>query len=147
MRARFDQLVQKYFTVLDLAPELGVRIDSVEMREGKLHIAGQAPSEEMKNRMWDQITTVDPTYPDLFCEIAVNPLATSGVVSPALIDPHAESRRETIRYTVQRGDTMESISHLFYGTGREIKRILEANRGQIDDPAQLEPGTILDIPA
>jgi nucleoid-associated protein YgaU len=146
MRSRFDDLVQKYFTVLDLAPELGVRIDTVEMREGKLHITGEAPSEEMKNRVWDQIITVDPTYPDLFCEITVNPRAARGVVSPALIDPYAESRHETIRYTVQPGDTMESISQLFYGTGLETRRILEANRDQIKDPARLEPGTILEIP-
>ena len=136
MQSRFDELVQKYFTVLDLAPELGVRIATVELRHGKLRIAGEAPSEEMKNRIWDRITAVDPTYPDLICQIAVN---------PSLPGARAPARRRPVTYTVQPGDTLESISRLFYGTGAASKKIRAANP-EVTDPDRLEPGAILEIP-
>lgn len=74
MRPRIDELRQKYLTVFEVAPQLGIRVFTVEMHRAKLRITGEAPSEEMKTRLWDQITTVDPTYPDLICEISVNPM-------------------------------------------------------------------------
>jgi len=140
-----EELVQKYQTVFELARALGVELTSSGIRDGKLWITGKAPSEEMKNRVWDQIITVDPTYPDLRCEISVNAAAVPRI-GTTTTDPQAASVRETIAYTVQAGDTLESISHRFYGIARERDRILQANRDQIDDPERLEPGTILKIP-
>jgi len=147
MRSRINELRQKYLTVLDLAPELDVRIDAVEMSGNKLRIVAEAPSQEMKNRMWDQITTVDPTFSDLLCEISVSAAVIDDLVSRARIDEEAAAAHERITYTVQPGDTLESISHLFYGDSRKAKKILEANPDQVGDPWRLEPGTVLEIPA
>jgi hypothetical protein len=77
VRPRIDELRQKYLTVFEVAPKLGIRVLAAEMHHAKLRIIGVAPSEEMKKRLWDQITTVDPTYPDLICEISVNPTLPS----------------------------------------------------------------------
>jgi hypothetical protein len=67
------ELMEKYRTVLDLIPRLGAHVSTLEIQDGKLLVRGEAPSLEMKHRIWDQIMTVDPLYPDLICEIRVNP--------------------------------------------------------------------------
>ena len=54
-------------------PQLGAHVSTLEIQDGKLLVRGEAPSLEMKHRIWDQIMTVDPLYPDLICEIRVNP--------------------------------------------------------------------------
>lgn len=136
---------EKYRTVFELMAELGVRVEHTGLRDGKLWIRGEAPSLEMKNRVWDQIMTVDPTYADLLCELRVSRRAES--ISPVEIDAVATHEEERKTYVVQAGDTLRSISHLFYGTAAEWQRIVEANRDQVEDPERLEPGIVLEIPA
>lgn len=48
-----------------------VRLENVNMQE-KLFIRGQAPSQDAKNKVWDQIKSVDPSYSDLIADITVN---------------------------------------------------------------------------
>ena len=48
--------------------------------------------------------------------------------------------------TVKEGDTLASISRKFYKTSRRWKKILDANRKSIDNPAKLEVGQTLVIP-
>ncbi|MCC6177465.1 MAG: LysM peptidoglycan-binding domain-containing protein [Chloroflexi bacterium] len=45
-------------------------------------------------------------------------------------EPSRESSRRTIRYTVQPGDTLWTISERFYGTGFEYGRLVHANSGR-----------------
>jgi nucleoid-associated protein YgaU len=63
--------------------------------------------------------------------------------------PPDEKTRKTgkIRhYTVQRGDTLASISRRFYKSSARWQRILDANADLISKPADLKPGQTLVIP-
>ena len=49
-------------------------------------------------------------------------------------------------YTVRPADTLSNISHRFYGSSNQWRKILNANRQRINDPDRIEPGTTLTIP-
>ena len=49
-------------------------------------------------------------------------------------------------YTVRSGDTLVSISRKFYKTSARWKKILDANRKNIDNPERLKVGQTLVIP-
>lgn len=49
-------------------------------------------------------------------------------------------------YTVQRGDTLASISRKFYKSSARWQRILDANSGLLNKPSDLKPGQTLVIP-
>ncbi|CAN5548037.1 hypothetical protein BH18VER2_BH18VER2_06650 [soil metagenome] len=49
-------------------------------------------------------------------------------------------------YSVQRGDTLASISRKFYKSSARWQRILDANSDQLTKPGDLKPGQILVIP-
>ena len=49
-------------------------------------------------------------------------------------------------YVVREGDTLASISRKFYKSSGRWKKIREANKNVIDDPAKLKPGMTLTIP-
>jgi|SRR5205085_1771035 len=49
-------------------------------------------------------------------------------------------------YVVREGDTLASISRKFYKSSGRWKKIRDANRSVIQDPAKLKPGTALTIP-
>ncbi len=49
-------------------------------------------------------------------------------------------------YTVREGDTLASISRRFYKSSSHWKKIRDANRGSLDNPAKLKPGQTLTIP-
>ena len=70
--ARFNELKQKYQSVLHSMEQQHVQLQNVNMKDVKLFIRGLAPSEEAKNKLWDQIKLVDPSYGDLIAEINVD---------------------------------------------------------------------------
>jgi LysM repeat protein len=49
-------------------------------------------------------------------------------------------------YVVREGDTLASISRKFYRSSGRWKKIRDANRSVIQDPAKLKPGTTITIP-
>jgi tetratricopeptide (TPR) repeat protein len=49
-------------------------------------------------------------------------------------------------YVVREGDTLASISRKFYKSTGRWKKIQNANKGLLDDPAKLKPGMTLTIP-
>jgi tetratricopeptide (TPR) repeat protein len=49
-------------------------------------------------------------------------------------------------YVVREGDTLASISRKFYKSSARWKKIRDANRSVIPEPAKLKPGTTLTIP-
>jgi 5'-nucleotidase len=49
-------------------------------------------------------------------------------------------------HVVQKGDTLSSISAKYYGSARQWRKILAANRDNLPDPNRLIPGTKLIIP-
>src|SRR3954451_18221841 len=49
-------------------------------------------------------------------------------------------------YVVREGDTLASISRKFYKSSGRWKKIRDANKSVLDDPAKLKPGMTLTIP-
>jgi 5'-nucleotidase/UDP-sugar diphosphatase len=49
-------------------------------------------------------------------------------------------------HVVQKGDTLSSISAKYYGSARQWRKIVLANRDSLPDPNRLVPGTKLIIP-
>jgi len=128
-------LRHKYDPVVRLMHQSGVQVQTVDLHDGKLRLRGQAPSEEVKNRIWNQIKAVDPTYPDLDAQITVVEAAGAGPAAAA-----------GGTYTVQKGDTLSKISKQYYGDPNKYNRIFEANRDQLEDPDRIFPGQVLKIP-
>lgn len=94
-----------------------------------------------KNRVWDQIKLVDPSYSDLIADISVSE-APRTQSAGASVSGGQSSRT----YTVQAGDTLSKISKEFYGKAHEYMKIFEANRDKLTDPNEIQPGQQLIIP-
>ena len=147
---RFEQLKQKYQSVQNVMAQHQVRLQNLNMQGDKLFMRAEAPSEEAKNRVWDQIKEIDPTYSDLICDITVNQSAQSQAQAQA---PRTQTAGASVSggqssrtYTVQSGDTLSKISKQFYGSANEYMKIFEANRDKLDDPNKIQPGQQLVIP-
>jgi len=124
--ADLDQLRQKYQPVLDVIQKEGARVEALELDGEQLHLQVVADSEASKNRIWDAIKAVDPTFADLKHDIQV--------------DQNAEKT-----YTVQAGDNLSKISKHFYGDANKYTMIAKANG--LDDPDKIRAGMELKIPA
>src|SRR5436309_10381908 len=61
---RFAALKLKYESVLRALEEHQVRLHNLHVENGKLFIRGIAPSDDAKNKVWDQIKRVNPNYDD-----------------------------------------------------------------------------------
>lgn len=142
VKQRFEQLKQKYQTVLATADAQHIQFQNLHVQDNKLFIRGKAPSEEAKNKFWDQIKLVNPSADDITADITVSAQATA---SPAAATSGSAGTSQT--YTVKSGDTLSKISKQFYGTAHEYMRIFYANRDQINDPNMIKIGQKLTIPA
>jgi nucleoid-associated protein YgaU len=124
--------------------QLGVRLQNINMEGNKLFIRGEAPSDQVKNKIWDQIKLVDATYSDLIADISVaqqQQQAPTMAAGASVSGGHGQRR-----YTVQSGDTLSKISKQFYGEPGQYMRIFEANRNVLQDPNKIQPGQELVIP-
>src|SRR5579872_5344211 len=128
---RFESLKQKYSAVLNTIQQQGIRLEHLHEENGKLMIAGIAPSNEAKNKVWDKIKQIDSAYPDI-------------TVDSSGDSPAASEAEQT--YTVEAGDTLSKISKQFYGEASLYMNIFEANRDKLSDPNKIEPGMELRIP-
>jgi len=141
---RFDQLKQKYQSVQNAMAQYQVRLQNLNMQGDKLLMRAEAPSQEAKNKIWDQIKMVDPSYSDLIADITVSETAQPARTQTAGASVTGGSSSRT--YTVQSGDTLSKISKQFYGSANLYMKIFEANRNQLDDPNQIKVGQQLLIP-
>jgi LysM repeat protein len=139
---RLEQLKQKYQSVLSAIQQYQVRLQNLHVQDDKLFIRGEAPSADAKNKVWDQIKLVDPSYSDLTADITVNESAAPARTMGAGVGGGENARR----YTVKSGDSLSKISQQFYGSAGEYMKIFEANRDQLKDPNQIKPGQELVIP-
>jgi nucleoid-associated protein YgaU len=131
---RFEELKLKYQSVLNLIKQKGVRLAHLHVENDKLFVKGAAPSQEVKNAIWDQIKLVDATYSDLTCDLSVD---------ESLAPPVAEPRT----YTVKAGDSLWKIAQQFYGNGAQYPRIIAANPNKLkDDKTVIHPGDVLVVP-
>jgi nucleoid-associated protein YgaU len=141
MAIELEQMKQKYAAVLTVAQQEQVRMTHVHIQDNKLFIQGVAPSEQAKNKVWDQIKQVNPNWAqELTADITVDASAT-----PAGQSTTAGSAERS--YTVQAGDSLSKISKQFYGDAKDYMKIFEANRDKLSDPNKINPGQTLKIPA
>ncbi len=140
---RFEQLKQKYQSVQNAMAQNQVRLENLNMQGDKLYMRGEAPSQEAKNKVWDQIKMIDPTYSDLTADITVNETAAPKTQTAGASVGGGQSIRT---YTVQAGDSLSKISKQFYGNANQFMKIFEANRSQLNNPNEIQPGQQLIIP-
>ncbi len=69
---RFDELRQKYQSVLTTADQQHIQFHHLHVQDNKLYIKGTAPSEEAKNKFWDQVKLVNPNADDITADIDVD---------------------------------------------------------------------------
>ena len=90
----FQQLKMKYQSVLNFMNAQNVQLQNLNLQDNKLFIRATAPSQEVKNKVWDQIKLVDPNYSDLIADIQ----------APAVAAAAAGGASRTARtYTVRPG--------------------------------------------
>ncbi len=140
---RLEQLKLKYQAVLNTIQQTGVRLENLHVQDNKLFIRGEAPSQEVKNRVWDQIKLVDPSYNDLTADITVAAGAGPATQTAGAGVGGGQAQRT---YTVQSGDTLSKIARQFYGNPNDYMKIFNANRDQLQDPNKIQPGQQLVIP-
>ena len=121
----------KYQSLIDLANQSGVTDLQVNEDNDVLHVTGTAPSEEAKQKLWDEYGRLDPDMRsgDLVLNVEVGGGGGGG---------GEES------YTVKGGDTLTAIGQRHGVAWREI---YEANKDVIgDNPDRIRPGQTLRIP-
>lgn len=120
-------LKEKYQSLINLVNQGGVSELSVQEKDNVLYVSGTAPSEKVKQQIWDEYNRIDPDMRagDLVLNIEV---AGGGEVY----------------YTVQKGDSLSKIAQSYAGV--TWQEIFEANRDQIKDPNLIRPGQKLRIP-
>ncbi|MGA8035336.1 MAG: LysM peptidoglycan-binding domain-containing protein [Candidatus Acidiferrales bacterium] len=139
--AKLDQLKAKYQSVMNLMQQKGVRLDNVNMAGDKLYVKGEAPSDAIKNDIWNQVKLVDPSFSDLTLDIsAPAAAAAAAAAAPGGMSGGGKS------YTVQAGDSLSKIAQHYYGSASQYMKIFNANKNVLSDPDKIKPGMNLVIP-
>ena len=136
---RFNELKQKYQTVLTTADNEHIQFQNLHVQDNKLFIRAIAPSEEAKNKFWDQIKLVNPNADDITADISVDASRAIGAAAGG-----GQGGGQT--YEVKSGDNLSKISKQFYGDSDEYMRIFYANRETLKDPDKIQVGQKLVIP-
>ena len=126
----------KYQSLIDLANQSGVTNLQVNEEGDVLHVKGYAPSEEAKQKVWDEYNRIDPDMRsgDLVLNLEVGDAGWG----------EGGGCGEEQTYTVESGDTLSKIGQHHGVAWREI---YEANKDVIgDDPDKIFPGQQLRIP-
>ena len=137
---RFNELKQKYQTVLTTADNERIQFQNLHVQDNKLFIRGIAPSEEAKNKFWDQIKLVNPNADDITADITVDSSRAMGAAAGGGQGGGGQT------YEVKSGDNLSKISKQFYGDANEYMRIFYANRDKLKDPDKIQVGQQLVIP-
>jgi hypothetical protein len=137
---RFNELKQKYQTVLTTADNERIQFQNLHVQDNKLFIRGIAPSDEAKNKFWDQIKLVNPNQDDITADISVDSSRAMGAAAGGGQGGGGQT------YEVKSGDNLSKISKQFYGDSDEYMRIFYANRDQLKDPDMIKVGQKLVIP-
>jgi nucleoid-associated protein YgaU len=142
---QLEQLKQKYQSALNAIQQQNARLQNVHIENGKLLIRAEAPSAEAKNRIWDQIKSVDSSYSDLTADITVNESLAPAQGAPRTMGAGVGSSGHRT-YTVKAGDSLSKIAKEHYGNAGDYMKIFEANRDKLSDPNKIQPGQELVIP-
>ena len=136
---RFEALKQKYQTALNVADQQQLQFHNLHLEGDRLYVRATAPSEEARDKFWEQIRLVNPSEDDIHTDILVD----QSRVQAAAVGGGTSSGQS---YTVEPGDTLSKISQQFYGNADEYMRIFYANRDQLRDPDKIQVGQQLIIP-
>ena len=136
---RYNELIQKYQSALNLADKEQIQFHNLQVKDNKLYIKGIAPSLEARNKLGDQLRLINPSEDDVIAEVEIQENRTQaasvgGGSSPA------------VTYEVKSGDTLSKISKEYYGSPDEYMRIFYANRDTLRDPDRIQVGQQLVIP-
>jgi nucleoid-associated protein YgaU len=138
---RFNELKGKYQSVLNIIEREQVRLVNLHVQDNKLFIKGTAPSQQAKDKVWDQIKLVDAGYDkDLTADVDFD---ASRAVGAAAGGGQGQGGQT---YTVKPGDNLSKISKEFYGDANEYMRIYYANLDKLRDPDRIQVGQQLTIP-
>jgi len=121
-------LQEKYRELVTTAQSAGVSNLQVREQGNVLYIDGVAPSEEIKQRLWDIYGKIDPDYRS--ADLVMNVKVVQGAGG-------------TKEYVVVSGDNLSKIGKKF---NVKWKDIYEANKDKIKNPDHIEPGWKLKIP-
>jgi nucleoid-associated protein YgaU len=142
MADKFETLKAKYQSVLNfIEQQHNTQLQNVNMEGDKLLIRAAAPSADVKNKIWDQIKLVDPSFSVLIADISAPEAAAAAAAGggdAAVAGPRT--------YTVQAGDNLSKISKHFYGDPNQYMKIVNANKETLPDPDKIKPGMQLNIP-
>jgi nucleoid-associated protein YgaU len=127
LRAKYQQLI-------DTATRSGVTNLQVREQNNVLYIDGNAPSEAVKQQLWDLYGRIDPDYRAGDLVLNINAIGTSA----------QEAKAAFQEYVVVKGDSLSKIGQKY---GVSWQEIFEANKDQIKDPDLIQPGWKLKIPA
>lgn len=119
-----QDLKNKYQPVADFMSRNGFQVQHFHVENGKAVLTATAPTEHLKNQVWDEIKKIDSNFSDLQHNISVG----SGTM-----------------YVVKSGDNLSKISKLYYGNPNEYQKIAQANN--ISNPDKIQVGQQLKIPA
>jgi len=139
---RLEELKAKYHAALETIQRRGVRLTHMHVQNNKLFLQGSAPSEEIKNEVWNEIKAADNSYSDLTCDLNVD----SSLPQPQAQPQAAGTSGGGKTYTVKPGDTLSKIAKEFYGNASEYNKIFEANRDKLENPDKIQVGQELVIP-
>jgi LysM repeat protein len=140
---RLEELKNKYQAALQTIQQKGVILTHLHLQDNKLFIQGSAPSEAIKDEVWNRIKAADAQYSDLTCDLKVD----SSLPQPqaaAAAGSGGGGAGQT--YTVKPGDTLSKIAKQFYGNANDYNKIFEANKDQLSSPDRINAGQELKIP-
>ena len=120
-------LRDKYQSLIAMAESNGVADLNIQEQDNVLHIHGTAPSEAVKQQLWDEYNRLDPD------------MRSGDVVMNLEVAAGSE-----VFYTVVAGDSLSKIATKYPGV--TWQKIFEANRDQIKNPDLIHPGQKLRIP-
>lgn len=106
---------------------------SADERDGKLYFKGMVNNQDEVNTIWDAIKTVPDWRNDIVAEVTIDPAAATAAAAAT--------------YTVKSGDTLSKIAKEHLGDANAYMKIFEANKDQLSDPDNINPGQVLKIPA
>jgi len=120
-------LRDKYQSLIAMADGNGVADLNIQEQDNVLHIHGTAPSEAVKQQIWDEYNRLDPD------------MRSGDVVMNLEVAAGSE-----VFYTVAPGDSLSKIATQYKGV--TWQKIFEANRDQLKNPDLIHPGQKLRIP-
>ncbi|HVF68668.1 MAG TPA: LysM peptidoglycan-binding domain-containing protein [Pyrinomonadaceae bacterium] len=122
----------KYQSLIDLANQSGVSNLQVSEEGDVLHVNGTAPSEDVKQKLWDEYNRIDPD------------MRSGDLVMSLEVGGGGGGQGGGDTYTVKAGDSLSKIGQHHGVAWREI---YEANKDVIGgDPDKIHPGQTLRIP-